>query len=38
LFASELRRRRPKPTAQWHLDEMVVRIAGRQLALARGRR
>jgi transposase-like protein len=26
LFAGELRRRRPRPTARWHLDEVVVRI------------
>src|SRR3974377_446897 len=35
LFARELRRRRPRPTARWHLDEMVVRIAGRQFWLWR---
>jgi putative transposase len=28
LFARELRRRRPRPTSQWHLDEMAVMIAG----------
>jgi len=28
LFARELRKRRPRPTARWHLDEMVVTIAG----------
>jgi transposase-like protein len=28
LFARELRRRRPRPTFRWHLDEMVVLIAG----------
>src|ERR1700682_4962518 len=28
LFARELRRRRPRPTARWHLDEMAVTIAG----------
>ncbi len=27
-FAGNLRRSRPKPTATWHLDEMVVRING----------
>jgi hypothetical protein len=27
-FARELRRRRSKPTARWHLDEMLVSIAG----------
>ena len=35
LFARELRRRRPRPTSQWHLDEMVVTIAGRQFWLWR---
>src|SRR5580704_6585622 len=25
LFARELRRRRPRPTSQWHLDEMAER-------------
>ena len=35
LFARELRRRRPQPTARWHLDEMAVRIAGRQFWLWR---
>jgi putative transposase len=30
LFARELRRRRSRPTARWHLDEMAVMIAGRQ--------
>jgi DDE domain len=28
LFARELRRKRPRPTARWHLDEMAVTIAG----------
>ena len=27
LFARELRRRRLRPTSQWHLDEMAVTIA-----------
>ena len=27
-FARNLRRSRPRPTAIWHLDEMVVRIGG----------
>jgi putative transposase len=35
LFARELRRRRPQPTPRWHLDEMAVRIAGRQFWLWR---
>jgi|SRR5580704_3626166 putative transposase len=30
LFARELRRRRPRPTSTWHLDEMAVMIAGTQ--------
>jgi transposase-like protein len=35
LFAKELRRRRPRPTSRWHLDEMAVTIAGRQFWLWR---
>jgi transposase-like protein len=35
LFARELRRRRPRPTARWHLDEMAVAISGRQFWLWR---
>src|SRR6202044_3459374 len=35
LFARELRRRRPRPTSRWHLDEMAVTIAGRQFWLWR---
>ena len=35
LFAQELRGRRPRPTSQWHLDEMAVMIAGRQFWLWR---
>src|SRR6202041_1262120 len=35
LFAREFRRRRPRPTSQWHLDEMAVVIAGRQFWLWR---
>jgi putative transposase len=34
-FARELRSRRSKPTARWHLDEMVVSIAGRNFWLWR---
>ena len=30
LFAEELRRRRPRPTSRWHLDEMAVLIGGRR--------
>jgi putative transposase len=35
LFARELRRRRPRPTSKWHLDEMAVMIAGTQFWLWR---
>jgi putative transposase len=35
LFARELRRRRPRPTLRWHLDEMAVMIAGTQFWLWR---
>jgi transposase-like protein len=35
VFARELRRRRPRPTSRWHLDEMAVMIAGRQFWLWR---
>ena len=35
LFARELRRRRPRPTSRWHLDEMAVMIAGKQIWLWR---
>src|SRR5258706_1238203 len=34
-IARRLRRSRPRPTDWWHLDEMVVRIAGRQMYLWR---
>jgi putative transposase len=34
-FARNLRRRRPKPTATWHLDEMVISIQGRRMYLWR---
>src|SRR5499433_2299500 len=30
-----LRRRRPRPSDRWHLDEMVVRIAGKRMYLWR---
>src|SRR3981081_3094770 len=33
--ARPLRRSRPRPSDRWHLDEMVVRIAGRQMYLWR---
>jgi putative transposase len=32
-FARELGRRRPRPSSQWHLDEMVVRIGGEPMYL-----
>ena len=35
MFARELRRRRPRPTSRWHLDEMAVTIAGQQFWLWR---
>src|SRR6202453_3373967 len=35
LFARELRHRRSRPTAQWHLDELAVMIAGRKFWLWR---
>jgi hypothetical protein len=34
-MADMLRRRRPRPTSQWHLDEMTVMIAGREFWLWR---
>src|SRR5271167_1140465 len=34
-IARELRQRRPRPSERWHLDEMVVRIAGRRMYLWR---
>src|SRR6516162_6984427 len=30
-IARRLRRRRPRPSDRWHLDEMVVRIAGKRM-------
>src|SRR4029077_18101605 len=35
LFARELRRRRPRPTSRWHLDERALMIAGTQFWLWR---
>jgi transposase-like protein len=35
VFARELRRRRPRPTCRWRLDEMAVIIGGRQFWLRR---
>src|SRR5213080_2086923 len=34
-FARRLRRCRPRPSDRWHLDEMVVRIAGTRMYLWR---
>src|SRR5262244_3457463 len=36
VIARKLRQRRPRPSDRWHLDEMVVRIAGRRMYLWRG--
>src|ERR1700749_1211181 len=35
VIARRLRRRRPRPGDRWHLDEMVVRIAGKRMYLWR---
>jgi putative transposase len=35
VIARRLRRRRPPPSNRWHLDEMVVQIAGKQMYLWR---
>ncbi len=35
LFARELRKRRPRPTGRWHLNEMAIRIAGKRCWLWR---
>src|SRR5712675_2543382 len=35
LIARKLRQCRPRPSDQWHLDEMVVRIAGKRMYLWR---
>jgi len=34
-IARRLRRSRPRPSDRWHLDEMVVRIAGKRMYLWR---
>src|SRR5437016_4163505 len=34
-IARKLRRCRPRPSDRWHLDEMVVRIAGKRMYLWR---
>ena len=35
VIARRLRRRRPRPSVRWHLDELVVRIAGKRMYLWR---
>src|SRR5712664_1388904 len=35
MIARNLRRGRPRPSNRWHLDEMVVRIAGKRMYLWR---
>src|SRR5450631_2292766 len=35
MIARNLRRRLPRPSDRWHLDEMVVRIAGKRMYLWR---
>ena len=35
MIARNVRQRRRRPSDHWHLDEMVVRIAGRQMYLWR---
>src|ERR1044071_9657441 len=35
LLARGLRQRRPRPGDRWHLDEIIVRIAGRRMYLWR---
>src|SRR5437773_2538370 len=35
LIARRLRQQRPRPSDRWHLDEMVVRIAGKRMYLWR---
>src|SRR5207253_11275752 len=35
IIARRLRRSRPRPSNRWHLDQMVVRIAGKHMYLWR---
>ena len=35
VYANQLRRRRPKPADKWHLDEVVIKIKGKQYYLWR---
>ena len=37
-IAAKIRRDRPAPSGKWHLDEVVISIRGKTLALAGGRR
>ena len=34
-IARRLRRRRPRPSDRWHVDEIVVRITGKRIYLGR---
>src|SRR6476661_8654813 len=34
-FANALRRRRPRPGDKWHMDEVVLKIKGKQFLLGR---
>ena len=34
-YANQIRRRRPKPADEWHLDEVVIKIKGKQYYLWR---
>src|ERR1700758_5570841 len=38
VIARRLRQRRPRPSNRWHLDEMVVRIAGERMYSEAGSR
>jgi transposase-like protein len=35
MIAADLRKRRPKPCATWHLDEVYLKISGRMVYLWR---
>ena len=35
MIAADLRKRRPKPYAAWHLDEVYLKISGRMVYLWR---
>jgi transposase-like protein len=35
MIARRLRQARPRPSDRWHLDEMVIRIAGKRMYLWR---